>query len=84
VYATDLCESSDAGLEAALALAYGAGAQLTVMHCVYYRDRMWWAPSAIPDFDNLRTKFLAEMRQKGRYRGLARRNAGDPDRVSCR
>jgi nucleotide-binding universal stress UspA family protein len=64
VYATDLFENTDAGLESAHALSYGAGAQFTVMHCVYYRDRMWWAPSAIPDFDNLRTKFLAEMRQK--------------------
>jgi nucleotide-binding universal stress UspA family protein len=62
LYATDLSESSSAGLEHAAELARGAGAQLTVLHVVDTEDRMLWGPAVLARLD--RPQLLAELRQK--------------------
>jgi nucleotide-binding universal stress UspA family protein len=53
VYATDLSESTHGGLHYAIALARATGAHLTVMHSVYYPDRVLWAPASA-NFDDER------------------------------
>jgi nucleotide-binding universal stress UspA family protein len=62
LYATDLSESSSIGLNYAIELARGAGAQLTVMHVIDEEDRMLWGPAVIAHLD--RAKLVAELRQK--------------------
>lgn len=64
LYATDLCESNDNGLKHAVELARSARAQLTVLHSVYYWDRRLWSPGSIPEFDDERTRLLAQMTER--------------------
>jgi len=64
LYATDRFESSSAGLVYAIELARRAGAQLTVMHAVYYADQTLWAPAGIPDFDDERLRLAGEIRKR--------------------
>jgi nucleotide-binding universal stress UspA family protein len=64
LYATDLSESSDTGLKCAIELARTAGAQLTVLHVVYYRDRKLWAPDSIPGFEEEQNTLVQEIRKK--------------------
>jgi nucleotide-binding universal stress UspA family protein len=63
LYATDLAESTNAGLKTAVALARGIGAQLTVMHSVHYPDRILWAPKSAT-FDDERLEALNEMSKR--------------------
>src|SRR5262249_26915026 len=63
LYATDLSESTDKGLQTAAALAHGTGAHLTVMHAVYYPDRRLWAPQT-ETFEDERRECLVEIGKK--------------------
>jgi len=64
LYATDLSESSNAGLKYAIELARGDGAQLTVIHIVDYEDHVLWGPALIANLENERAKLTEEMRKK--------------------
>jgi nucleotide-binding universal stress UspA family protein len=64
LYATDLCESSPAGMKYAIDFARRAGAQLTVVHALYYADAKLWAPCGLPDFEAERLRIIEEMRRK--------------------
>jgi nucleotide-binding universal stress UspA family protein len=63
LYTTDRSESSDKGLRYAAELARATGAQLTMMHAIYYPDRALWAPGGIPDLDEERVQIGEEMRK---------------------
>jgi nucleotide-binding universal stress UspA family protein len=63
LYATDRSESSNKGLQYAIELARGTGAQLTMTHVVYYVDRALWAPAGIPGFEDEQIQFSEEMRR---------------------
>ena len=62
LYATDLSESSSAGLYYAIELARACKAQLTVLHAVDDDDRTLWGPAWVAHFD--RDKLLEESRRK--------------------
>jgi nucleotide-binding universal stress UspA family protein len=62
LYATDLSESSGAGLHYAIELARAGQAQLTVLHAVDDEDRTLWGPAWVAHFD--RAKLLDERRGK--------------------
>jgi nucleotide-binding universal stress UspA family protein len=64
LYATDLCESSPAGVKYAAEVARRARAQLTMVHSLYYPDAKLWAPRGIPDFEDERLRLTEEMRKK--------------------
>lgn len=64
LYATDLSESSTAGLKLAIELARGSGARLTAMHVVDYDDRILWGPTLITRLESERTKLVQEIRKK--------------------
>ena len=64
LYATDLSESSNAGLKYAVEIARAAGSQLTVMHAIYYPDRKLWAPGGVPGLESERSADVQEMRKK--------------------
>jgi len=63
LYMTDRSESSDKGLRYAAELARATGAQLTMMHAIYYPDRALWAPGGIPDLEEERVSIADEMRK---------------------
>jgi nucleotide-binding universal stress UspA family protein len=62
LYATDLSESSTRGLRYAIELARGTGAQLTMVHVVYYPDRALWARAGIPGIEDERAAVSEQMR----------------------
>ena len=62
LYATDRSEASNKGLRHAIELARATGAQLTMIHAVYYADQMLWAPAGIPFLEDERIRFNQEMR----------------------
>jgi nucleotide-binding universal stress UspA family protein len=64
IYATDLSESSPAGLQCALALAKSTGARLTIGHVVYYPDRLLWSPPGIANFEDERDEAVREIRKR--------------------
>jgi nucleotide-binding universal stress UspA family protein len=64
LYATDLSESSEAGLRFAIDLSCAAGAQLTVMHAVDDLDRMLWGPAVIARLSGERAKLVDELRKR--------------------
>ena len=63
LYTTDRSESSDKGLRYAAELAQATGAQLTMMHAIYYPDSALWAPGGIPDLEEERISIADEMRK---------------------
>jgi nucleotide-binding universal stress UspA family protein len=64
LYGTDLSETSDSGLKHAVELARATGAELTILHAVYYWDRPLWARGGIPGFEEMRSSLVKAMRQK--------------------
>jgi nucleotide-binding universal stress UspA family protein len=64
LYATDLGESSPAGMKYAIELARRARAELTMVHAAYYPDARLWARGGIPDFDDERAMLVEEMSKK--------------------
>jgi hypothetical protein len=64
LYATDLGESSPAGLKYAVELSRRARARLTMVHALYYADANLWAPGGIPDFEDERLRLIEEMCKK--------------------
>jgi nucleotide-binding universal stress UspA family protein len=64
LYASDLRESSNSGLEYAIELACGTGAKLTIAHVVYYPDRMLWSPPGIGNFEDERVESLRDIQKR--------------------
>jgi nucleotide-binding universal stress UspA family protein len=62
LYATDLSESSRAGMEYAIELARVSGAGLTVLYVIDDEDRMLWGPALLTYLD--RAKIVEEFRRK--------------------
>jgi nucleotide-binding universal stress UspA family protein len=62
LYATDLSESSHAGMEYGIELARVSGAELTVLHVIDDEDRMLWGPALLTYLD--RTKIVEEFQRK--------------------
>jgi nucleotide-binding universal stress UspA family protein len=64
LYATDLCESSNLGLQYAIDLARGTGAKLTITHVVYYPDRILWSPPGIGNFEDERAESVRDIEKR--------------------
>jgi nucleotide-binding universal stress UspA family protein len=73
VYATDLSEPADGGLNVAIELARKTAARLTVIHVIDDEDRLSWGPALLAYLD--RDKLIQEAQTK-LHELIARHNTG--------